>query len=85
MIKMISQYSQNQKNVTSFKTLELFTQHILHQRIYSISPLVDVSKDSHSMSICMQNILLSREIMEYNKEEEEEAKFDQFLDDWLLF
>ena len=31
--------------VTSFQTLKLFTQYILHQHIYSISPSTDVSKE----------------------------------------
>jgi hypothetical protein len=51
MIMMISLYSPSKKNVTSFGTLKLFTQYILHQHIYSISPSVNVSVDFCAMSI----------------------------------
>jgi len=51
MIMMISLYSQSKENVTSFETLKLFTQYILHQHIYSISPSADVSMDFCAMPI----------------------------------
>jgi len=51
MIMMISLYSQSKENVTSFETLKLFTQYILHQHLYSIYPSVDVPMDFCAMSI----------------------------------
>lgn len=64
MIMMISQYSPTKANVTSFETLKLFTQYILHQHIYSISPSTDVSMEFDVIWIYIYIFLLSREIKE---------------------
>jgi hypothetical protein len=51
MIMMISLYNYSKENVPSFETLNLFTQYILHQHLYSIYPSVDVPMDFCTMSI----------------------------------
>jgi hypothetical protein len=68
MIMMISLYSQSKENVTSFETLKLFTQYILHQHIYSISPSADVSMDFCAMPIYIYiYIFVSREMKKKKK------------------